>query len=101
MSAPIDVVQICQDLIRIDTSNYGDEPGPGERDAAEYVATFLSNLGLEPVIRESAPRRASVTCLWKGSDRDRDPLVVHGHLDVVPAFAEDWTVDPFAAEIRD
>src|SRR5699024_10593492 len=45
--------------------------------------------------------RASVTCLWKGSDPSRDPLVVHGHLDVVPAFAEDWSVDPFAAEIRD
>lgn len=101
MTAPIDVVQICRDLIRIDTSNYGDEPGPGERVAAEYVAALLSDLGLDPVIRESEPGRASVTCLWEGSDRDRDPLVVHGHLDVVPAFAEDWSVDPFAAEIRD
>jgi acetylornithine deacetylase/succinyl-diaminopimelate desuccinylase-like protein len=39
--------------------------------------------------------------VWEGADRTRDPLVVHGHLDVVPAFAEDWSVDPFAAEIRD
>ncbi|WP_084103978.1 M20/M25/M40 family metallo-hydrolase [Demequina sp. NBRC 110056] len=101
MSTPVDVVQICQDLIRIDTSNYGDEPGPGEREAAEYVAGFLSDLGLEPVIRESEPGRASVTCLWEGSDPDRDALVVHGHLDVVPAFKEDWSVDPFAAEIID
>lgn len=95
------VTEICQDLIRIDTSNYGDEPGPGERVAAEYVATFLSNCGLEPVIRESEPTRASLTCLWEGADRTRPPLVVHGHLDVVPAFAEDWSVDPFAAEIMD
>lgn len=101
MTAPIDVVQICQDLIRIDTSNYGDEPGPGELEAAQYVAAFLSDLGLDPVIRESEPGRANVTCLWQGSDPDRDALVVHGHLDVVPAFAEDWSVDPFAAEIRD
>ena len=101
MTAPLDVVQICRDLIRIETSNYGDEPGPGERVAAEYVAAFLSDLGLDPVIRESEPGRASVTCLWEGSDPDRDALVVHGHLDVVPAFAEDWSVDPFAAEIRD
>lgn len=99
MSPAADVVQICQDLIRIDTSNYGDDPGPGEREAAEYVAHFLRDLGLDPVIRESRPGRANVTCRWEGSDPDRAALVVHGHLDVVPAFAEDWSVDPFAAEI--
>src|SRR5690554_5144739 len=100
MSPVVDVVQICQDLIRIDTSNYGDDPGPGEREAAEYVAAFLIDLGLEPVIRESAPGRANVTCRWEGNNPDRPALVVHGHLDVVPAFAEDWSVDPFAAEIH-
>lgn len=97
----LDVVQICQDLIRIDTSNYGDEPGPGERVAADYVAALLSDLGLEPTIRESSPGRASVVARWKGADPTRDALVVHGHLDVVPAFAEDWSVDPFGAEIKD
>lgn len=96
-----DVVQICQDLIRIDTSNYGDEPGPGERVAADYVATVLSDLGLDPVVREAAPGRASVVARWRGADPSRDALVVHGHLDVVPAFAEDWSVDPFGAEIKD
>ncbi|WP_296666982.1 M20/M25/M40 family metallo-hydrolase, partial [Demequina sp.] len=96
-----DVVRIARDLIRIDTSNYGDVEGPGEREAAEYVAAYLSDLGLEPGIRESEPGRASLTALWEGSDRTRDPLVLHGHLDVVPAFREDWSVDPFAAEVRD
>ena len=100
MTPAADVVKICQDLIRIDTSNYGDDPGPGEREAAEYVADFLKDLGLDPVIRESAPGRANVTCRWEGADPDRPALVVHGHLDVVPAFAEDWSVDPFAAEIH-
>lgn len=96
-----DLISLAQDLIRIDTSNYGDEPGPGERAAAEYVAEFLSELGLEPVIRESQPGRASVTALWEGADRTRPPLVVHGHLDVVPAKKEDWSVDPFGAEVID
>jgi acetylornithine deacetylase/succinyl-diaminopimelate desuccinylase-like protein len=96
-----DVVGITQDLIRIDTSNYGDAPGPGERAASEYVAEFLSDLGLMPTIRESEPGRASVVALWEGADRTRPPLVVHGHLDVVPAFKEDWSVDPFAAEVKD
>ncbi len=97
----INVTTICQDLIRIDTSNYGDEPGPGEVEATHYVADFLSDLGLTPVIRESEPKRTSLTALWKGKDSSRPPLVVHGHLDVVPAFEEDWSVDPFGAEVKD
>lgn len=96
-----DLVRIAQDLIRIDTSNYGDEPGPGEAAAAEYVAGFLRDLGLEPVIHESEPGRTSVTALWEGADATRPPLVVHGHLDVVPAFAQEWSVDPFAGEVID
>ncbi|WP_062377589.1 M20/M25/M40 family metallo-hydrolase [Demequina pelophila] len=96
-----DVVSLARDLIRIDTSNYGDADGPGEREAAEYVASFLSNLGLEPTIRESEPGRASVVARWEGSDPARPALVLHGHLDVVPAFKEDWSVDPFGAEIKD
>jgi len=95
------VVAIARDLIRIDTSNYGDAPGPGEREAAEYVADFLSDLGLKPVLRESEPGRTSLTALWNGADSSRPPLVVHGHLDVVPAFANDWTVDPFGGDIKD
>ena len=86
-----DIVRIAGDLIRIDTTNYGDQPGPGERAAAEYVATLLSDSGLDPVIRESEPGRASLTALWEGADRSRPPLVVHGHLDVVPAFAQEWS----------
>jgi acetylornithine deacetylase/succinyl-diaminopimelate desuccinylase-like protein len=101
MSATPGVVSIAQDLIRIDTSNYGDDSGPGERRAAEYVAAFLSGLGLEPIVRESAPRRSNLTTLWEGVDRSRPPLVVHGHLDVVPAFPEEWRHPPFAAEVTD
>jgi acetylornithine deacetylase/succinyl-diaminopimelate desuccinylase-like protein len=101
MSAAADVVSITQDLIRIDTSNYGDDSGPGEREATEYVAAFLSDCGLSPTVRESAPRRTNLTALWEGVDRSRPPLVVHGHLDVVPAFVEEWRHPPFAAEISD
>lgn len=97
----VPVTSLAQDLMRIDTSNFGEDPGPGERVAAEYVASFLSDLGLDPVIRESEPTRASLTALWEGSDRNRPPLVLHGHLDVVPAFRDDWSVDPFAADIAD
>ncbi|MDX2650607.1 hypothetical protein PV341_45100, partial [Streptomyces sp. PA03-1a] len=54
-----EVVDLCRDLIRIDTSNYGDHSGPGERAAAEYVAEKLAEVGLEPQIFESHKGRAS------------------------------------------
>ncbi|KHL00347.1 hypothetical protein LK10_20410 [Sinomonas humi] len=95
------MVEICQNLIRYDTSNYGDGSGPGERAAAEYTAELLEEVGLEAELFESAPGRASVVARIEGADPSATALVVHGHLDVVPAQKEDWSVDPFAAELRD
>src|SRR5665648_825998 len=96
-----EVVRICRDLIRIDSSNYGDGSGPGERACAEYVMGELSEVGLDPWYVESAPGRANVLVRIEGADRSRPGLAVHGHLDVVPADSVDWQVDPFAAEVRD
>src|SRR3954469_17083331 len=94
-AAENEVVDLCRDLIRIDTSNFGDASGPGERKAAEYVAEKLSDVGLETTLLESEPGRASVVARVEGADRSRPALLVHGHLDVVPAQKADWQVDPF------
>ena len=94
-----EVVEICRDLIRMDTTNFGDSSGPGERTSAEHVATLLSDVGIEPTIIESEPGRASVIARWGGTTGD--PLLLHGHLDVVPADKNDWQVDPFSGEIQD
>ncbi|MGL4743604.1 MAG: M20/M25/M40 family metallo-hydrolase, partial [Dermatophilaceae bacterium] len=96
-----EVVRICRDLIRIDTSNYGDGSGPGEAAAAAYVADSLREVGLDPTTYESDPGRATVVVRIPGSDRERGALCLHGHLDVVPADAADWSVPPFAGEERD
>ncbi|MDD9208194.1 M20/M25/M40 family metallo-hydrolase [Georgenia sp. 10Sc9-8] len=96
-----EVVQICRDLLRFDTSNFGDGAGPGERAAAEHVMTLLTEVGWEPEIFESRPGRATVALRVPGTDPTRPALVLHGHTDVVPAAAHDWSVDPFAAEVRD
>jgi acetylornithine deacetylase/succinyl-diaminopimelate desuccinylase-like protein len=96
-----DVVSTCRDLIRIDTSNYGGNDSRGEREAAEYCAARMRQAGLEPRIYESSPGRASVVGRIAGWDREAPALVLHGHLDVVPADASEWTVDPFSAELRD
>src|SRR5690625_1890561 len=96
-----ETVEICRNLIQIDTSNVGNNSGPGEREAAAYVADLLSEVGLKPQIFESAPKRASVVARMAGKNPERPALVVHGHTDVVPAEADDWSVDPFAAIEKD
>src|SRR5690348_8531721 len=101
-SAVDEVVEICRDLLRIDTTNTGDnETSKGERAAAEYVAQQLSDAGLEPHVHESAPGRASVVARFEGADPGRDALLIHGHLDVVPADASEWSMPPFGAEVKD
>jgi acetylornithine deacetylase/succinyl-diaminopimelate desuccinylase-like protein len=101
LTAQDEVVGICRDLIRIDTTNPGDHSGPGERRAAEHVAALLAEVGLEPRIMESHPKRANVVVRLPGADRTRPGLLIHGHLDVVPASAGDWQRDPFGGEVED
>jgi acetylornithine deacetylase/succinyl-diaminopimelate desuccinylase-like protein len=97
-----EVVELCRDLIRIDTSNDGSGRAvPGERVAAEYVAEKLAEVGVEAQLVESAPGRTSVVARIEGADSSRPGLLVHGHLDVVPAEPKEWTYDPFAAEVAD
>jgi len=97
-----EVVELCQRLLRIDTTNTGDaDTSAGERVAAELVAELLDEVGLTAQIRESAPGRTSVVARFPGADPAREALVVHGHLDVVPADPAEWRVHPFSGELRD
>ena len=96
-----ETVLIARDLIRFDTSNRGGGDANPEAPIANYVARYLTEIGLTPSIYESAPGRANVIARVPGSDASLPALVVHGHLDVVPADAAAWSVDPFAGEIRD
>lgn len=97
-----EVVDILRDLIRIDTSNDGTDAGPGEILAAEYVVDRLREVGYDPeLITTTSGRRAAVALRIPGRDPDRPALLLHGHLDVVPAIAADWSVPPFAAEVID
>ncbi|MGW7480272.1 M20/M25/M40 family metallo-hydrolase [Nonomuraea muscovyensis] len=89
------VAEICSDLIRFNTTN----PGSGERPAAEYTATLLAEAGLEPVVFESEPRRTTVVARFEGDSPDA--LLIHGHLDVVPADPAEWRMHPFSGEIVD
>ncbi|CAN2200050.1 ArgE Acetylornithine deacetylase/Succinyl-diaminopimelate desuccinylase and related deacylases [Candidatus Nanopelagicaceae bacterium] len=100
MNLEAEVVKICQDLIRIPSVNFGEGRGD-EKAVAEYIVSSLAEVGIASEIFESAPNRCNVIARLPGRDATRPGLVVHGHIDVVPANADDWSVDPFAAEIRE
>ncbi|AOP48943.1 M20/M25/M40 family metallo-hydrolase [Streptomyces lydicus] len=95
-----EVVRFTSDLIRIDTSNAGDG-ACRERPAAEYVAERLADAGIEPTLLERSKGRTNVVARIAGTDPAADALLVHGHLDVVPAEPADWSVHPFSGEVRD
>ena len=98
-----EVVELACELIRIDTTNTGDpDTVTGEREAAEYVAAKLVEVGYDiEVIESGAPRRENVVIRLPGADRDRGALLVHGHLDVVPADPSEWSVHPFSGTVQD
>ncbi len=79
-------------LLRIDTTN----PPGNERAAAEYIAGVLAKEGIEHRFFERAPGRASLVARLRGSGK-HGPLLLNGHLDVVPADPDHWTHPPFEA----
>ncbi|ANJ10978.1 M20/M25/M40 family metallo-hydrolase [Streptomyces parvulus] len=92
-----EVVELCAELIRFDTSN----PTSDERACADRVVELLAEAGIGSELVESAPGRANVIARIPGADPARGALLVHGHLDVVPADPAEWQVPPFSGEIRD
>ena len=98
-----EVVGLVSALIRFDTSNTGEpDTTKGEAECARWVAGQLREVGYEPIYLESgAPGRGNVFVRLPGADRDRGALLIHGHLDVVPAEADDWSVHPFSGAVAD
>ncbi|GAA2686881.1 MULTISPECIES: M20/M25/M40 family metallo-hydrolase [Actinosynnema] len=98
-----EVVTLASELIRIDTTNTGDpDTLVGERKAAEWVAEKLAEVGYETTYVESGAKgRGNVVARLAGADPSRGALLVHGHLDVVPADASEWSVHPFSGAVQD
>uniref|UniRef100_UPI002FD92191 M20/M25/M40 family metallo-hydrolase n=1 Tax=Dietzia sp. TaxID=1871616 RepID=UPI002FD92191 len=98
-----EAVEITADLIRIESVNTGDLEtiGDGETRVCRRIAEYLSEVGIDSELVESRPGRGSLVARFEGTDAEAGALVVHGHVDVVPAAADDWSVPPFSGEIRD
>lgn len=93
-------ISICQEMVRIPSVNHGDGVGD-ERAIADYVALKLKEVGIESELIVTGENRVNVVAKILGADQSRPGLVVHGHLDVVPVNAADWSVDPFGGIIKD
>jgi acetylornithine deacetylase/succinyl-diaminopimelate desuccinylase-like protein len=98
-----EVVDLVSALIRFDTSNTGEpETTKGEAECARWVAEQLEEVGYQTeYIEAGAPGRANVFARLEGADSTRGALLLHGHLDVVPAEASDWSVHPFSGAVED
>ncbi|TCP50983.1 acetylornithine deacetylase/succinyl-diaminopimelate desuccinylase-like protein [Tamaricihabitans halophyticus] len=96
-----EVVGLCAELIKFDTTNRGGGDAEGERAAAEYVADRLTAAGLEPKLLERTAGRTNVVARLTGTDPSLGALLVQGHLDVVPADPADWRVPPFSGAVQD
>lgn len=103
VTAPEDeVVDLVSSLIRFDTSNTGEpETTKGEAECARWVAAQLEEVGYETEYVETAPGRGNVFTRLPGADPSRGALLIHGHLDVVPAEPADWSVHPFSGAVKD
>ncbi|WP_374611650.1 M20/M25/M40 family metallo-hydrolase [Gordonia sp. (in: high G+C Gram-positive bacteria)] len=103
-SATDEVVDLVSQLIRFDTSNTGEaETTKGEEECAKWVAQQLEEVGYTTQYVESGrPGRGNVFARLAGPpDSDRGALLIHAHLDVVPAEPADWSVHPFSGAIKD
>jgi acetylornithine deacetylase/succinyl-diaminopimelate desuccinylase-like protein len=98
-----ETIEIARDLIRVESVNTGDPAtiGDGEERAARYVRDRLAEVGVSGEFVLPTPGRGSFVVRIPGRDRSAGALLVHTHLDVVPVDAADWSVPPFAAEIRE
>ncbi len=102
-AAEDEVVQLCSELIQIDSVNTGDPDtiGDGETRACRYIQQKLEEVGYQTTFYESVPGRGNLICRLPGADPGRGALLIHGHVDVVPADATEWTVDPFSGAVQD
>lgn len=98
-----DVVSVLQTLLRFDTTNRGPGDAEGELAAATWIRDRLVEAGFAPILlaRDDAPHRANVVVRIAGTEPGLEGLLVHAHLDVVPAEPDQWSFDPFGGEIVD
>jgi acetylornithine deacetylase/succinyl-diaminopimelate desuccinylase-like protein len=95
-AAQQETITHLQAMIRMNTTN----PPGNELAVAHYLDSTLKAEGIETHLFEPAPGRGSLVARIKGNG-SRQPVILMGHMDVVGVEHDKWSVDPFAAVIKD
>ena len=90
------VAELLRTLIRYDTTN----PPGNERECAAYCRDVLNSVGIPAELMGNDPERVNVVSRLKGRG-DAPPLLMYGHIDVVPTAAQPWEVPPFEGRLQD
>jgi len=91
-----ETVDHLQKMIRMNTVN----PPGNEIQVARYLDSTLKAAGIETHLFEPAPGRAALVARLKGTGAAK-PVLIMAHMDVVGVERDKWSVDPFAAEVKD
>jgi acetylornithine deacetylase/succinyl-diaminopimelate desuccinylase-like protein len=91
-----EAVEILRNYIRINTTN----PPGNELEAARFLEGIVRKEGIETTVYESAPGRANLMAVCPGK-KQRKPLILLHHMDVVPVETDKWDLDPFGGIIKD
>ena len=91
-----ETTRLLQDLLRIDTTN----PPGNESPCIDFIARTLAAEGIESTVIDSAPGRGNLVARLKG-DGTLPPILIFGHVDVVPAEADKWQRPPFSGDLQD
>ncbi|MDQ1354541.1 MAG: hypothetical protein QG657_4850, partial [Acidobacteriota bacterium] len=89
-------VELLQHLIRFNTSN----PPGNERECITYISHLLEAAGIEVHLLSKDSHRPNLAARLRGK-KDVPPLLLYGHVDVVPAEGRDWKYPPFEAKVAD
>lgn len=90
---------ILADYLRINTTN----PPGNEILAARFLKGILDKEGIPAVILDTAElggTHANLYARLKGNGSKKAIVLLH-HMDVVPATASQWQVDPFSGAVKD
>ena len=90
------VGELLRTLIRFDTTN----PPGNERECAVYCREALRQVGIPAELLGSDPNRVNLVSRLTGRG-EAPPILLYGHLDVVPTAAQPWEVPPFEGRLQD
>lgn len=93
---PARALRELQTYIRIPSVN----PPADSRPTAAFLRALLEKEGVKVETYASAPDKDTIVARLPGRIPGEDLVLLH-HMDVVPADASRWPVDPFAAEVKD